>query len=63
MFHSDFSNDLSAGFKLLNLKNGEVRKRYDSIKHAISRFDNIVMDLHIRDVRNRVAAANAAQQK
>jgi len=41
-------NDLNAGFRLLNLKNDYLRKRFDSMKYDLKRVEEISYDLKIR---------------
>lgn len=43
-----FANDISEGFKQLNLRNDFLRKRYDGIKYDVKRLEEIMYDLSIR---------------
>lgn len=43
-----FANDVSEGFKQLNLRNDFLRKRYDGIKYDVKRMQEIMYDLSIR---------------
>lgn len=43
-----FVSDLYAGFRLLNLKNDFLRKRYDSIKYDLKKIEEVVYDISIR---------------
>jgi len=45
---SSFLNNLYGGFRLLNLKNDMLRKRYDSIKYDVKKVEEVVYDLTIR---------------
>eukprot|EP01113_Clastostelium_recurvatum_P031798 TRINITY_DN4010_c0_g1_i1.p1 TRINITY_DN4010_c0_g1~~TRINITY_DN4010_c0_g1_i1.p1 ORF type:complete len:269 (-),score=51.92 TRINITY_DN4010_c0_g1_i1:57-818(-) len=45
---SKFVNDLYAGFRVLNLKNETLRKRFDSIKYDVKKIEEVVYDLSIR---------------
>lgn len=45
---ASFANDISEGFKQLNLRNDSLRKRYDGIKYDVKRLEEIVYDLSIR---------------
>ncbi len=45
---SKFVSDLYAGFRLLNLKNDNLRKRYDSIKYDMKKIEEVVYDISIR---------------
>ncbi|KAL9657397.1 hypothetical protein ABK040_014385 [Willaertia magna] len=44
----EFLTQLYDGFKLLNLKNDSLRKRFDAIKYDVKRCEEIVYDLSIR---------------
>uniref|UniRef100_A0A8C7FKN1 Translin n=1 Tax=Oncorhynchus kisutch TaxID=8019 RepID=A0A8C7FKN1_ONCKI len=41
------SNELDSGFRLLNLKNDPLRKRYDGLKYDVEKIE-VVYDLSIR---------------
>jgi hypothetical protein len=43
-----FVADLASGFRLLNLKNDGLRKRFDSLKYDVKKIEEIVYDLSIR---------------
>lgn len=43
-----FVADLNAGFRLLNLKNDALRKKYDALKYDVKKIEEIVYDLSIR---------------
>jgi len=43
-----FVANLSSGFRLLNLKNDGLRKRFDSLKYDVKKIEEIVYDLSIR---------------
>jgi len=45
---ADFLNSLHTGFRLLNLKNDNLRKRFDSIKYDLKKVEEVVYDLSIR---------------
>jgi len=45
---SAFVNELYAGFRLLNLKNDNLRKRYDGIKYDVKKIEEILYDISIR---------------
>ncbi|CAI9724949.1 translintranslin-like [Octopus vulgaris] len=44
---------LDAGFRLLNLKNDSLRKRYDALKYDLKKIEEIVYDLSIRGLSNK----------
>ncbi|XP_055299753.1 translin [Sitodiplosis mosellana] len=59
---SRFLADLSAGFRLLNLKNDGLRKRFDGLKYDVKKIEEIVYDISIRRLRPTEAdQANTAQ--
>jgi len=43
-----FLGDLDAGFRLLNLKNDALRKRFDGLKYDIQKVEGVVYDVEIR---------------
>lgn len=43
-----FVADINSGFRLLNLKNDALRKRFDSLKYDVKKIEEIVYDLSIR---------------
>ncbi|XP_055487738.1 translin [Leucoraja erinacea] len=45
---SSFINELDSGFRLLNLKNDSLRKRYDGLKYDVKKIEEVVYDLSIR---------------
>ena len=46
-----FTSDLMAGFRLLNLKNDFLRKKYDSLKYDIKKIEEVVYDISIRGLK------------
>ncbi|XP_011503750.1 PREDICTED: translin [Ceratosolen solmsi marchali] len=46
-----FVNELNAGFRLLNLKNDALRKRFDSLKYNVKKIEEVVYDLSIRGLK------------
>ncbi|XP_038862204.1 translin-like [Salvelinus namaycush] len=44
---SNFINELDSGFRLLNLKNDPLRKRYDGLKYDVKKIEEVVYDLSI----------------
>lgn len=56
-----FVADLNSGFRLLNLKNDGLRKRFDSLKYDVKKIEEIVYDLSIRGLLKPAGeAADAA---
>uniref|UniRef100_U5ESR5 Translin n=1 Tax=Corethrella appendiculata TaxID=1370023 RepID=U5ESR5_9DIPT len=51
---SKFVSDLNSGFRLLNLKNDGLRKRYDALKYDVKKIEEVVYDISIRGLRNDV---------
>lgn len=45
---SRFIGNLSTGFRLLNLKNDGLRKRFDGLKYDVKKIEEVVYDLSIR---------------
>jgi len=48
---SKFIGDLHSGFRLLNLKNDNLRKRYDSMKYDVKKTEEVVYDINIRGLK------------
>lgn len=46
-----FINELNAGFRLLILKNDSLRKRFDGLKYAVKKVEEVVYDLSIRGLK------------
>ncbi|KAG7248038.1 hypothetical protein CRUP_025424 [Coryphaenoides rupestris] len=40
--------ELDSGFRLLNLKNDPLRKRYDGLKYDVKKIEEVEYDLSIR---------------
>lgn len=51
---SRFVNELNAGFRLLNLKNDNLRKRFDGLKYDVKKIEEVVYDLSIRGLKPTV---------
>nr|XP_039251929.1 translin-like [Styela clava] len=45
---SKFVNEMESGFRLLNLKNDYLRKKYDGLKYDVKKIEQVVYDLKIR---------------
>ncbi|XP_064388527.1 translin-like isoform X2 [Halichondria panicea] len=45
---STFLSDVTAGFRLLNLKNDFLRKKFDSLKYDVKKVEEVVYDVSIR---------------
>ncbi|XP_067136028.1 translin [Centruroides vittatus] len=48
---SRFVTELNKGFRLLNLKNDSLRKRFDALKYDLKKVEEIVYDLSIRGMK------------
>jgi len=48
---ANFLNELSSGFRLLNLKNDSLRKRFDGLKYDLKKVEEVVYDLSIRGLK------------
>ncbi|CAG2191460.1 Translin [Mytilus edulis] len=46
-----FIAELDAGFRLLNLKNDSLRKRFDVLKYDLRKWEEVVYDLTIRGLK------------
>ncbi len=59
---AEFLNSLHTGFRLLNLKNDNLRKRFDSIKYDLKKVEEVVYDLSIRGL-SKVSLEDKAEEK
>uniref|UniRef100_A0A8V0ZLY9 Translin n=1 Tax=Gallus gallus TaxID=9031 RepID=A0A8V0ZLY9_CHICK len=59
---STFINELDSGFRLLNLKNDSLRKRYDGLKYDVKKIEEVVYDLSIRGL-NKEATGGVGGEK
>uniref|UniRef100_H3A8E0 Translin n=1 Tax=Latimeria chalumnae TaxID=7897 RepID=H3A8E0_LATCH len=55
---SSFINELDSGFRLLNLKNDSLRKRYDGLKYDVKKIEEVVYDLSIRGLAKEQEAGD-----
>jgi len=46
-----FTSELAAGFRLLNLKNDFLRKKYDALKYDVKKIEEVVYDISIRGLK------------
>lgn len=49
---SKFVGDLNSGFRLLNLKNDGLRKRFDALKYDVKKIEEVVYDISIRGLKS-----------
>jgi len=57
-----FMNDINSGFRLLNLKNDMLRKKFDSLKYDMKKVEGVVYDLSIRGLLPKKEAAKSAPE-
>ena len=48
---SEFLSKLNGGFRLLNLKNDSLRKKFDSLKYEVKKVEEVVYDISIRGLQ------------
>lgn len=54
----EFLTQIYDGFKLLNLKNDSLRKRFDAIKYDVKKCEEIIYDLSIRGLNPQGKSVN-----
>ncbi|KAF2896381.1 hypothetical protein ILUMI_09796 [Ignelater luminosus] len=59
---SKFVGELNAGFRLLNLKNDSLRKRFDALKYDVKKIEEVVYDLSIRGLKPGSASTEATTE-
>lgn len=61
---SNFVAELNAGFRLLNLKNDSLRKRFDALKYDVKKIEEVVYDLSIRGLKpaQQTASQSSSEQ-
>lgn len=57
-----FVNKLNAGFRLLNLKNDGLRKRFDALKYDVKKIEEVVYDLSIRGLKPQADIPQASAE-
>ncbi|XP_053327905.1 translin [Spea bombifrons] len=57
-----FINELDFGFRLLNLKNDSLRKRYDGLKYDVKKIEEVVYDLSIRGLSKDLTTTSMDKQ-
>lgn len=55
---AQFMNDINSGFRLLNLKNDMLRKKFDSLKYDMKKVEEVVYDLSIRGLTKKQQSAD-----
>ena len=56
-----FVGDLDSGFRLLNLKNDSLRKRFDGLKYDLKKVEEVVYDVTIRGLHSTKPVAEATE--
>lgn len=57
----NFVSEMDAGFRLLNLKNDSLRKRFDALKYDLKKVEEVVYDLKIRGLKPGEAEEKSAE--
>ena len=55
---SRFMADVNSGYRLLNLKNDGLRKRFDALKYDVKKIEEVVYDISIRGLRCNATVEN-----
>ena len=58
---ADFISSLNSGFRLLNLKNDNLRKKFDGIKYDLKKVEEVVYDLSIRGLNKPTESAEESK--
>lgn len=53
-----FLSELDAAFRLLNLKNDSLRKKFDGLKYDLKKVEEVVYDLSIRGLSGSQASTH-----
>lgn len=53
---SIFVKELEAGYRLLNLKNDYLRKRYDALKYDVKKIEEVVYDITLRGLQSETTS-------
>ncbi|KDO48062.1 hypothetical protein CISIN_1g047968mg, partial [Citrus sinensis] len=57
-----FLTDLHAAFRMLNLRNDFLRKKFDSLKYDLKRVEEVYYDMKIRHLANGDSAEDNGTQ-
>jgi len=60
---ASFISELDAAFRLLNLKNDALRKRFDSLKYDLKKVEEVVYDLSIRGLKPSEPVTSDREEK
>lgn len=55
--------EINAGFRVLNLKNDSLRKRFDVLKYDVKKIEEVVYDLTIRGLKSNQGVAETTQKQ
>jgi hypothetical protein len=58
---STFIGDLYSGFRLLNLRNDALRRKFDAIKYDVQRIEEVLYDMTVRGLGTQQAAQQQQQ--
>ncbi|KAH8303071.1 hypothetical protein KR044_004584 [Drosophila immigrans] len=58
---SHFIGDLNTGFRLLNMKNDGLRKRFDALKYDVKKIEEVVYDVSIRGLSKEQSKAETVE--
>jgi Translin family len=51
-----FLTELGGGFRLLNLKNSDLRRRFDALKYDEKKVEEVIYDLSVRGLLQKESA-------
>ncbi|XP_013784756.1 translin-like [Limulus polyphemus] len=57
-----FMSQLDLGFRLLNLKNDSLRKKFDSLKYNLKKIEEVIYDLSIRGLKPQIDPVTAVEE-
>jgi len=60
---AQFISSLNSGFRLLNLKNDNLRKKFDGIKYDLKKVEEVVYDLSIRGLNKPTSKISSDDEK
>ncbi|KFM79390.1 Translin, partial [Stegodyphus mimosarum] len=58
---SEFVSEMNVGFRLLNLKNDLLRKKFDGLKYNLKKVEEVVYDLSIRGLKPNGESISVSQ--
>jgi len=60
---STFIGDLYSGFRLLNLRNDALRRKFDAIKYDVQRIEEVLYDMTVRGLGTQQSAQQQQPQQ